>query len=526
MLRHASGANKFPDFRLSASQDAHFRGVASTLLQNAIVECEDTAKDIHGKWKYVREANGLKLYKAKKPSKTIPGNQLMATGIVRGNLLEVLRGLYAHDSVSFRVKSALLMPKEYLDCEVLHAMDVQDDAAPFRFNGLKWIATKWPGGSMSKSRDFCYFESMGIARNTDKNGNAFEYGYCFMDSCDVGQCPPLDAISLVRAKMSIRHIFREVSNGYTLVMTHCSIDACGKMSGFMSDMTTLPFLSSAARSSECAESARLSLATMGCDESASTRGSRRGTSMRNRECICCLASFAGGKRERAECSLCEFDACKTCVEDKKVVELLGTSIRATKKPYCKKCLSANRASLTSRRSLSSVSAVHSQRGLSCSYGSDHAMVNEAATVPEHGAVCPILDFDNEEEEESVYSGLDLDQTSSVASLHDESKDKVQVLYTGPLATGTTSFDGTEVGSMSRMRLYDSSQSFGGEDSPHVVPIQVVSSSAPSADLYEPRPMAYRDASPRSMAMKMMQLSMQARETHDIVRRNQEFALKI
>ncbi|OQR99293.1 hypothetical protein ACHHYP_07085 [Achlya hypogyna] len=516
----ASGANKFPEFTLSHQQEAHFRRVGAALLENSITECEETAKDIHGKWKYVREANGLKLYKAKKPNKAVAGHQLMATGIVRGNLLEVLRGIYAHDSVAFRVKSALLMPKEYLDCEVLHAMDVQDETSPFRFNGLKWCATKWPGGSMSKSRDFSYFESMGIARNKDVHGNTFEYGYCFMDSCDLPQCPPLDSISLVRAKFSIRHIFREVSNGYTLVMTHCLVDACGKMSSFMSDMTTLPFLTSAARSSECAESARLSLATMGFDESASTRGSRRGTAVRNRECVCCLASFAG-KRERVECALCEFDACKTCVDEKKVVDLVGTAIRAHKRAFCKKCLSANRASLTTRRSLSSVSVVTSQRGLSGSYGSDHALVNEAASVAVTEPACPILDFDNEEEEESVYSGLDLDG----ANLHDESKDQVKVLYDRPLVNGTESFDGTEVGSMSRMRLYDSSQSFGGEDTPHVV-MPIVSSSAPSADIYDPSRVAYRDQSPRSMAMKMMQLSMQARETHDIVRRNQEFALKI
>ncbi|OQS05637.1 hypothetical protein THRCLA_02272 [Thraustotheca clavata] len=508
----ASGANKFRDFTLTLDQEETFHKIGQRLLEHSIVECEDTAKDIHNKWKYVRESNGLKIYKAKK-AKSGHNHVLMATGIVRGNLLEVLRGIYAHDSVAFRVKSSLLMPKEYLDCEVLHAIDVQDDANPFRFNGLKWTATKWPGGSMSKSRDFCYYESMGIARNKDKNGNLFEYGYCFMDSCDLPQCPALDSISLVRAKFSIRHIFREVSNGYTLVMTHCSVDPCGKMSSFMSDMTTLPFLTSAARSSECAEAARLSLAIMGLDESASTRGSRRGTAVKNRECVCCLAPFAGS-RARLECSLCEYDACKTCIEEKRVIELMGTTIRAHKKPFCKKCLSANRASLTSRRSLSSAS-VHggSQRGLSSSYGSDHVIVNEAVAAPATGVACPILDFDNEEEDESVYSGLDFEHSSNVSSLVDESKDQVQNLYRGP-SKPTQSFDEmTEPGSMNGMRLYDSSTSFT-ED---------LSNASMTTNV---RPVVYQDQSPKSMAMKMLQLSMQARETHDIVRRNQEFALKI
>ncbi|KAH9128066.1 hypothetical protein LEN26_009169 [Aphanomyces euteiches] len=105
--------------------------------------------------------------------------------------------------------SALLIPKEHLDCDVLYPLDVQDESHPFSFNGLKCGAMQWPNKG-GKSRDMWYFESTGMAIATDEFGREHDYGYCFMESFELPQCSQLDAFSIVRAKVSMRHIFREL----------------------------------------------------------------------------------------------------------------------------------------------------------------------------------------------------------------------------------------------------------------------------------------------------------------------------
>ncbi|CAK4626979.1 unnamed protein product [Aphanomyces euteiches] len=55
-----------------------------------------------------------------------------------------------------------------------------------------------------------YFESTGMAIATDEFGREHDYGYCFMESFELPQCSQLDAFSIVRAKVSMRHIFREL----------------------------------------------------------------------------------------------------------------------------------------------------------------------------------------------------------------------------------------------------------------------------------------------------------------------------
>jgi len=69
-------------------------------------------------------------------------------------------------------------------------------------------------------------------------------------------------LGLVRANISIRHTFREVSPGYTLVMTHAFVDPCGSVPSWMSDMSSLPQLISVSKAGACAESANLSLHLM------------------------------------------------------------------------------------------------------------------------------------------------------------------------------------------------------------------------------------------------------------------------
>ncbi|CAK4717147.1 unnamed protein product [Aphanomyces euteiches] len=249
-----SSSSRFLLTPLTASQKDQLRKLGRRLLHQALEECESTTQDENRYWKHFRSSHGLNIFKAK------PGapSDLMISGIVHGKLHDVMTCLHAEDSHTFRVHSALLMPKEFMDGEVLHAIDIADDENPFRFTGLKWCATKWPSSAINKPRDICYFESTGMAQALDSaTGQPSTFGYSIMESIHLPPCGPLDDLSIVRAKVSIRRIFRELPIGCTLVMTHCTIDPCGSLSSssvWRTDVSAMPQLLAITRATDVAQS--------------------------------------------------------------------------------------------------------------------------------------------------------------------------------------------------------------------------------------------------------------------------------
>ncbi|CAK4943466.1 unnamed protein product [Aphanomyces euteiches] len=415
LKRSMSSTTRFPACPLTVAQEKQFRAQGAALLNKSIRDCEQTLADVDLHWKYVRLHQGLKVYKAK--TNQAP-SELMVTGIVRGSLHDLMNCMYSDDSFSFRLNSALLMPKEHLDCEVLHKIDVQTSDAPFRYNGIKWCATKWPGGTMHKPRDLCYFETTGITHARDSQGQVLEYGYSIMESIELPQCPHLDVYSIVRAKVSIRHIFRELPIGCTMVLTHCTIDPSGSLPSWMTDYSTLPQLLSVSRAAEVAESICLSRASLDKLATASISSSRSSSRL----------NFLS-KRECALCGKEEFKLVK-----KRVVEAAGAGVKVTTKHFCPPCIATARiaplplpppqpaADQTPTSSyydpLARPCSLLSKPSSTTLYSDDLSEdLSELSSILEDSLPPPppILDFDDEEADESVYSGLEFDCRSTSLS---------------------------------------------------------------------------------------------------------------
>ncbi|CAK4139155.1 unnamed protein product [Aphanomyces euteiches] len=333
----------------------------------------------------------------------------MLSGIVHGKLHDVMKCLYTDDSHTFRVHSALLMPKEFIDGEVLLAIDVGDDDHPFRFTGIKWCATKWPGSAVNKPRDLCYFESTGMVQTVDPaTDQPTTFGYNIMESLHMPLCAPLGKLSVVRAKVSIRRIFRELPIGCTLVMTHCTINPCGALSSsslWRSDVSSMPYLLAISKAAVVAESIWLTRQLPPCIEKQKT-------------------SFLA----QARCALCRRNYTKM---EKKCVIMCSpgdvSSIRATKRHFCTTCLirppsrppravpnlhadddDALPTDPALASSLTSLSSLHSSE---YSLGASSRLGKLAAL--------PILDLDNEDDEvDSVYTALEFDLRSANKS-HDD-----------------------------------------------------------------------------------------------------------
>ncbi|KAG9405386.1 hypothetical protein AC1031_004494 [Aphanomyces cochlioides] len=299
-----------------------------------------------------------------------------------------------------------MMPKEFIDGEVLHAIDVADDDHPFRFTGLKWCATKWSGSAVNKPRDMCYFESTGIVQTIDPaTGQPTTFGYNIMESIHMPWCAPLGKMSFVRAKVSIRRIFRELPIGCTLVMTHCTIDPRGALSSlswWRSDVSSMPHLLAISRASDVAESIWLTQQLHPYIEKQKT-------------------SFLA----HARCVLCRRSDSK--LEKKRVIECTsesGPSIRATKRHFCSMCL-VRSPSLPPRfvppvqlDDLDEPQTDPALLSLTMSYRSSLHLSQYSDETPlkssKHSAV-PILDQDSDDDDgDSIYSGLEFDLHSTTS----------------------------------------------------------------------------------------------------------------
>ncbi|RHY17284.1 hypothetical protein DYB25_001255 [Aphanomyces astaci] len=421
---------------LTSVQKEHFRRLATGLLDQAVEETEllsttfNMDQDHNDYWKHVRSHHGLKLYKAAKPANGSPSADLMMTGIVQGSLDDVMTSVYADTTAMFQMQSALSMPKDHLDCEILHAIDTTSSTHPhhpYYFRGLKWCATNWPGRTLSKPRDFCYFEATGVSTSsittstTNNNNDDTTFGYCLMESFDLAHCQSLESLSIVRGKLSIRHIFKQLPIGCVLVTTHCSIDACmgGPLSSWMRDGSgsSLPHLLALSRAADIAESVRLSM---------KLRQHAGG-------CLSPSRSFAGmfhGSSSSSACSLCQRHQRTNNMARKRIVEpSYGQHIRTSKRPFCEECLRTDHHSLTrpdnvtcttqqatqTLREGQQVNQVFPSRR----HHQQHAATIAAATDLPPTKVVPMLDldynshddeFDDDDGEASVYSGIDIRST--------------------------------------------------------------------------------------------------------------------
>ncbi|KAG9405385.1 hypothetical protein AC1031_004493 [Aphanomyces cochlioides] len=301
---------------LTLAEENQMRQLGRRLLDQAHAECAISTLNVDRYWDFVRATRGHKIFKAKAGAPS----DVMISGIVHGKLHDVMTCLYADDSHSFRVHSALLIPKEFIDGEIFHAIDVADDDHPFRFTGLKWCATKWPGSAINRLRDMCYFESTGMVQSMDPvTGQLSMFGYNIMESVDMPQCVPVGNSSIVRTRVSIRRIFRELSIGYTHVMTHCTMDPLDSLSLSLlrrRNLSALPDFLALSHATEVAQSIwftqRLQCST-----------EKRKTSF----------------WLQARCALCRSN--RTKLEKKSVVESSrddSHSIRVTKRYLCTMCL--------------------------------------------------------------------------------------------------------------------------------------------------------------------------------------------
>ncbi|RHY52004.1 hypothetical protein DYB30_010276 [Aphanomyces astaci] len=405
LRRDVPPTSRFALAPLGRGHENKLKQLGRTLLKQAIVECETSLQGMDQHWKHVRNSHGIKVYKAK----TVHApSHMMTTGIIKASLNQVMQCLYADNTAQFRMLNALLMPKDHLDCEVLHALDVQDASHPFRFNGLKWCATST--GSLGKTtKDLCYFDSTGLTQTLDKDGQPLEYGYCFLESYDLAQCPKLDAFSIGRAKISVRHIFRELPMGATVVMTHSTVDSSTLPLWIHPQGPIPPQVLAIVNAADVAESIRLSRRMQEQASNGLTVYTKIGSPRPWGKLSFLL------NRPPSKCTLCHHDTSKLL--RRRVVQVEGNGIKTSRQLFCSTCVSPT-TTFDAPTTMLGPSNVHddkddedendvmhlSMRSSSTLHASGYASSSSSACSPSSSV--HMLELDDEEAlDELSYSGL-------------------------------------------------------------------------------------------------------------------------
>ncbi|GAB9465956.1 hypothetical protein Gpo141_00003342 [Globisporangium polare] len=327
--------------KLTSDQQAHYKSVAQTQL-DAILAAEHEfvhtrQRNVNSrKWRLAKKEHTLRTYRRRSGSLG-PADQhalpsLLAVGQVDGTLEDLLYGMHTKSHEELQA-TMVYMDVSVRDSTVLHNIEVATSSDPFHYLGLKWTLTRLPAALLVKSRDWCYLEALGMAR--DRDGQRF--GYAIAHSVDVASCPPFDERVAVRAQGSFAIIFREIVPGTVEIFAQGLYDPAGDLIPHVSVTMTIEIFSRLAKTSQCAEAKKLT--AMAVRHFTATQGYEQHSHQTQTRCYLCVKGsgmFASlkmcnvcGATACAKCrvkrlvftgvsnALCEIACCKTCILDAK-----------------------------------------------------------------------------------------------------------------------------------------------------------------------------------------------------------------
>ncbi|TMW69757.1 hypothetical protein Poli38472_001913 [Pythium oligandrum] len=210
-------------------------------------------------WKLVKEHADIRVYRhAQRRGKS---STMMAQGMIRGSLAEIMDGLYAETTKEARVLYGLLSEK-YVDAAVLHVDSYRTAQHPFQFSGVTWMGMESPRASaMCKDRDFLVFKKLG----TLKDDQGEEVGYITLQSMDGMEATSklskstliLPSSNFVRGYVSVAAFFRRLPNGLVSMFLHGDFNALGYLAMPLADSMFAELAFSIANAAHCGQAKSL-----------------------------------------------------------------------------------------------------------------------------------------------------------------------------------------------------------------------------------------------------------------------------
>lgn len=298
--------------QLSDDERAHCQSLVRTQLdavlraEHAFAHTQERRVDTR-KWRLARKEHKLRIYRRRTnilhdtDRGVIPS--LLAVGRVDGSIESVLAGLHAKSHDELQATMAYL-DANTRDSALLQTLERAQPDDPLHSRALKWTLARMPSSPFAKSRDWCFLEAFGTARDC----TGARYGYIILHSVDTRTCPAFDETVAVRARGSFAFVLRDGAPGTTEVYAHGLLDAMGDLPPHTSVATSSDIFARLDKAAQCAEAKKLTLLAV---RNYTANAACEAASELQSTCYLCIKSpgmFASLKL----CNVCGATACAKC----------------------------------------------------------------------------------------------------------------------------------------------------------------------------------------------------------------------
>uniref|UniRef100_K3X120 START domain-containing protein n=1 Tax=Globisporangium ultimum (strain ATCC 200006 / CBS 805.95 / DAOM BR144) TaxID=431595 RepID=K3X120_GLOUD len=199
---------RFPQIALTPEEQVHYDRVVGRLLYCAVQEYAKFNGVVDRTvWAPVRKNRHMAVFRDLRGTGNPRLTRLLGVGKIDGSLEDVMDGVYNDTSLDMRIGMAFLKSKATATA-ILQVSETRTPDDPFNFAGIKWWASKTPGGPMSYDRDLLNYERMGMT--FDANGD--EVAYHLLQSIDRPEWPANTFKNLIRAHMSLCCLYKRKGN--------------------------------------------------------------------------------------------------------------------------------------------------------------------------------------------------------------------------------------------------------------------------------------------------------------------------
>ncbi|TYZ57545.1 hypothetical protein PybrP1_010621, partial [[Pythium] brassicae (nom. inval.)] len=323
-LPRVSAIARFPSIRVTPEEQAHYDRVVGRLLYRAVQEYEGYAGAVDTKrWAFVRRKKCMAIYRslhgASHPDLTL----MLGVGDIDGSLEDVMDGVYAENATEVRCVKAFLKSK-VIAGTLMHVSERRSPDDPFNFAGIKWFASKSPGGPMTYDRDLLTYERQGVTLDADGE----EIAYHLLQSIDRPEWPANTFKSLIRSYCSICYLYkRKGSRVETFFFGE--FYGSGSFPQRISDYSIAGKWLSVVNAAECSEARKLTQLR----RDVATNSSRSS----NNSVTMCERTACNGCQEEKSTLFSTYYVCAGCQQEKKLFELDKAGRRVSDR-FCNKCI--------------------------------------------------------------------------------------------------------------------------------------------------------------------------------------------
>ncbi|GLD97936.1 hypothetical protein PINS_up006633 [Pythium insidiosum] len=354
----------FAPLQLTTAQRESFAALANELIDETLREYDHHVRHSHrvmdkAQWKEVKHRDQLAIYKrisaadardsdldavanrgangdtTPTPQWSLP--KLVGVGSLAGTLEDVMYGLLSPDDATLRIRMTYI-EDEVRDGRVLAVLQAPSAKDPFRLMAIKW-AVKAQASALGRPRDLVLLEATGITTTTSDGERV---GYAVRHSVALPGCPELTQDGIVRARISVGYVFRQLTPDRVDVYVRSFVDAGGNAPERAVLASSVNGIAACWRLLWCAQNKKLAFLMRETTASRTLQRSRIGDPIaiaKPSKCCSLCSKNVSGFRTLTACELCLSRVCAKCLTGRKLTYVRRSGeILQVPTGFCATCL--------------------------------------------------------------------------------------------------------------------------------------------------------------------------------------------